>query len=60
MYQMNTTIVKMSDNDNLPTINQVGPDDDIKKLGLPNTVQIKPGKVPHKFLLLRAEEPIMI
>ena len=54
MYQMNATIVKVADNENNPpTINHVGPDDEIKKLGLPNTVHIEPGKVPHMFLLLR-------
>ena len=54
MYQMGATIVKMAENGkNPPTILHAGPDDDIKKLGLPNTVQIKPGKVPHMYLLLK-------
>ena len=32
---------------------QVGPDEDILKLGLPNTIQIGSGQVPHMFLLLQ-------
>ena len=54
MYQMGATIVKVAENErNPPTILHVGPDEDIKKLGLPNTVLIEPGKVPHMYLLLK-------
>ena len=54
MYQMEATVVKVPANEkNPPSINHLGPDNDIKKLGLPNTVQIKSGNVPHMFLLLR-------
>ena len=54
MYQMGATVVKVGNNEkNPPTILHAGPDNDIKKLGLPNTVHIEPGKVPHMFLLLK-------
>ena len=54
MYQMCATIVKVADDEkNPPSILQVGPDEDIKKLELPDTIQIDAGKVPHMYLLLR-------
>ena len=54
MYQLRATVVKTPENkDDPPIISQVGPDLDIMKLGLPNTLQIGPGQVPHMFLLLQ-------
>ena len=54
MYSMNVTIVKPSGHeDNLPNILHVGPDKDILKLELPNTVEIGPGIVPDMFMILQ-------
>ena len=51
---MSAQVVKMTGNkDDTPVILQVGPDKDILKLGLPNTLRIGPGKVPTMYLLLR-------
>ena len=53
-YSMTATVVKASENkDDPPSINQVGPDQDIFKLGLPNTSKVGSGKVPNMFLLLQ-------
>ena len=46
MYQMTTNVVKVLGNNKPPTIVQVKPDPDIKKLGLSNTTMIDSGKVP--------------
>ena len=54
MFQMTTRIVSVSDNNNdSPTIHQVGPDPDILKLELPNTVEIAARVVPDMYLLLQ-------
>ena len=54
MFQMTTTIVSVPNNNtDSPTIQQVGPDPDILKLELPNTVEIAAGLVPDMFLLLQ-------
>ena len=51
---MTTRIVSVSNNNNdSPTIHQVGPDPDILKLELPNTVEIAAGVVPDMYLLLQ-------
>ena len=53
MFQMSATIVLASVNEeDIPSIVQVGPDPDIKEIGLSNTTLIGVGKVPHMFLLL--------
>ena len=49
-----STVVKVSEGKNTPpSINQVGPDPDILKLGLPNTLRVGLGNVPNMFLLLQ-------
>ena len=54
MYQLRATVVKVAENkDDPPIIAQLGPDMDIIKLGLPHTLHIGPGQVPHMFLLLQ-------
>ena len=51
---MSAIVVKVADNkDNPPTINQVGPDQEIHQLGLSNSVLIGPGNVSTMFLLLQ-------
>ena len=53
-YQMAATVVKAAETKNdLPTINQVGPDKDIGQLGLSNSVLIGQGNVPTMYLLLK-------
>ena len=53
-YQMSVTVVKVSDKiDDQPTIVKVTPDPDIHELGLPNTTNVGPGKVPTMFMLLQ-------
>ena len=53
MYQMPATVVKVSGGeDDHPSVAQVGPDGDIKEIGLSNTTLVKPGNVPKMHLLL--------
>ena len=53
MFSMKVTVIKVIEGEKDPVISKVGPDQDILKLGLPNTVQIGPGTVPEMFMLLR-------
>ena len=54
MYQLKATVVKVAEKkDDPPIIAQLGPDTDITQFGLPHTLHIGPGQVPHMFLLLQ-------
>ena len=54
MYQMSAVVIKVvGGKDDPPSILQVGPDQDIMGLGLPDTAMVGRGTVPTMFLLLQ-------